>query len=735
HSGIDCIKNKLDDGNETIQLKTMDFIESFKDEDHQEKLVSAGVLSNVGLTSVCRAKKTRKERKIENGRMIQVRAYRQKRTAEEEQEEMMEWTCPQCHAIVGLDRIHCTLCGDRRPEQPLILFPSEEEINTALVRSSAVSVMKKESPVEEEKEEEEETAEPVPVAVFIHSLTLRIRAIHLLMAFHPKYQAKMIEEGLFRYIVHHLQGETLFESHHDEMVEGGIMEKLIENITPNNIKVILLVLRNIRGKKTIERRLMREGYQVQMMKRDCVEMLLELQILDTTVTFEINRFIIGFDQTYWREIAQRLKTLTEEVDIQRHTGLTKSGQHYSIRQQANKIVYQLENHGMRVMRYKMTSNDGGEYSRKLRAKNAMRHDFSVYSSLKNERVHISFAYTESHAHPIITHVIMKNPGSTFESPLKTAVVFVSERPISLELVRVYDMYTRDQFADILDKEINGMTAVCHVDMSGDYSFSSSYKELSLTRAYIAPYITISEFPLCRQLKISALLSSVKKNFEVEYIGFLGTEIESEEMNHMSQIIPCEITDVGNHLGVKKRTKKFDHCYDFDKNGLLYWIGTCEGEKPYVNPELLRQVRLSTSHNMYSTDMKIEEIIGRSRGYSCYWGGSAPQYFVLDLKHRRFRCSHFSLRHGYQAANSFIQDWELLGSLDGMNWTVLFKGFKAPFVRAFESKSWPVLDSHDYFKYFKIMQRGNYYMGLQSESTGSPFLCISGFELYGDLLMD
>lgn len=35
HSGIDCIKNKLNDGNEKIQLKTMDFIEAFTDEGEQ----------------------------------------------------------------------------------------------------------------------------------------------------------------------------------------------------------------------------------------------------------------------------------------------------------------------------------------------------------------------------------------------------------------------------------------------------------------------------------------------------------------------------------------------------------------------------------------------------------------------------------------------------------------------------------------------------------------------------
>lgn len=33
-----------------------------------------------------------------------------------------------------------------------------------------------------------------------------------------RYQGRMIEEGLFRYIVHHLQGETLFEVNEEKMI-------------------------------------------------------------------------------------------------------------------------------------------------------------------------------------------------------------------------------------------------------------------------------------------------------------------------------------------------------------------------------------------------------------------------------------------------------------------------------------------------------------------------------------
>src|SRR3954465_7249480 len=130
--------------------------------------------------------------------------------------------------------------------------------------------------------------------------------------------------------------------------------------------------------------------------------------------------------------------------------------------------------------------------------------------------------------------------------------------------------------------------------------------------------------------------------------------------------------------------------------------------------------------MYSVGMKLEDIISREGGTSCYWGSSCPQYFILDLKHRRFRCNYFTLRHGYQAANSYIQNWEFAGSHDTENWTVLYEGGETPFNRAFDTKSWPVPDGKDYFRYFRILQKGNYSMGKGTSGGGSAYLCIAGF---------
>lgn len=246
--------------------------------------------------------------------------------------------------------------------------------------------------------------------------------------------------------------------------------------------------------------------------------------------------------------------------------------------------------------------------------------------------------------------------------------------------------------------------------------------------------TLVRFQILASWLVSELLTALKQNFDVEYIGFVGTSVFQDDLVKPDFGLNPLIEDVGNHLGVRKRVKRLDYDYDFG-NGLLQWIGTNGGEKPWENPAATGQVGLVTSHAMYSMQMRTEDIISRVGGISCYWGGSCPQYFILDLKHRRLRCNYFTLRHGYQAANSYIQNWNFAGSNDCTNWTILYEGGETPFSKAFDTKSWPIPDGKDYFRYFRVLQKGNYSMGKGTTSGGSAYLCISGFELYGELLRD
>jgi len=87
-----------------------------------------------------------------------------------------------------------------------------------------------------------------------------------------------------------------------------------------------------------------------------------------------------------------------------------------------------------------------------------------------------------------------------------------------------------------------------------------------------------------------------------------------------------------------------------------------------------------------------------------------------------------MRHGYNAANSFPLNCTLEGSNDNKTWTILHTQIGSQFTKAYDVQSFPVTKS-GFFRYFRVVQPGNYGMGA-SPGNGSPYFCISGFEMYG-----
>jgi len=135
-------------------------------------------------------------------------------------------------------------------------------------------------------------------------------------------------------------------------------------------------------------------------------------------------------------------------------------------------------------------------------------------------------------------------------------------------------------------------------------------------------------------------------------------------------------------------------------------------------------------------MKKENVLNINTGEVTYWGGSVPMWFSIDLgPSKLFNTSCWCLRHGYNAANSFPVDIQLEARNDSdgdYDWTLLHKISGSPFTQPHEALGWSVLPRHNkYFRYFRVVQPGNYGMG-PNGGTGSPYFCVSGFEMYGNL---
>ena len=227
---------------------------------------------------------------------------------------------------------------------------------------------------------------------------------------------------------------------------------------------------------------------------------------------------------------------------------------------------------------------------------------------------------------------------------------------------------------------------------------------------------------------------------------------------------------GRSAKKQSTVKTFAYSHDFDENGLIYWLGTKDATNPGVwkNPAETGDLFLQISHGkMHKPEMKVWDIIGRKGTSATYWGGSTPQWFLIDLgPDQQLMPTVYTLRHGYQHANSFLQNWIFEGSNDCLTWTHLHEGAETPFSSGFESKSFTVKlpeitstkvsDAKDmqdgiasstsksslatepslaqtHFRYFRVLQKGNYSMGI-GKTGGTPFMCLAGFEVYGELLI-
>jgi len=212
----------------------------------------------------------------------------------------------------------------------------------------------------------------------------------------------------------------------------------------------------------------------------------------------------------------------------------------------------------------------------------------------------------------------------------------------------------------------------------------------------------------------------------EFVGYWSSKHKSKELVGSSTLskltLPPAITK-------KQNTIVFSHTSAFCP-GFITWLGKDEGKKySWTNPYLT--LNLTLSHALHKPAFKKENVINIHTGVVTYWGGSVPIWFSVDLGvNKKLNCNYYSLRHGYNAANSFPLNIILEGSNDNKNWTVLNTQIGSAFTKAFDTQSFPVKTT-SFFRYFRVTQPGNYGMGTTS-GAGSPYFCVSGFELYGTL---
>lgn len=180
-------------------------------------------------------------------------------------------------------------------------------------------------------------------------------------------------------------------------------------------------------------------------------------------------------------------------------------------------------------------------------------------------------------------------------------------------------------------------------------------------------------------------------------------------------------------------KRLRYKSDFDRNGVLYYIGSAGGTRAYVNPYESGDVGVTWS----SVEAGVMEYFVNNQYMNtrCGTKNVSGSWMMVDLGAARRLCvSHYSLRHdvyySYIYGGHFLRNWVLEGKVDdsaNSAWVVLRAHVNdASINRSGATFSWSINNSgHQTYRYLRIRMTG-------VNSTGNHNMVCSGIELYGDL---
>uniref|UniRef100_A0A1A9V2A8 E3 ubiquitin-protein ligase n=1 Tax=Glossina austeni TaxID=7395 RepID=A0A1A9V2A8_GLOAU len=192
-------------------------------------------------------------------------------------------------------------------------------------------------------------------------------------------------------------------------------------------------------------------------------------------------------------------------------------------------------------------------------------------------------------------------------------------------------------------------------------------------------------------------------------------------------------DRGTFLYLKKLKEHkqgmvFKHHYDFDEEGLIYYIGsngkTCE----WVNPAQYGLVQVTSSEGKTLPYGKLEDILSRdSISVNCHTKDNKKAWFAIDLGVYIIP-NAYTLRHARGYGRSALRNWMLQGSKDGVNWiTLVTHTDDKSLVEPGSTSTWPIVcapDENQGFRHVRVQQNG------RNASGQTHYLSLSGLEIYG-----
>ena len=169
---------------------------------------------------------------------------------------------------------------------------------------------------------------------------------------------------------------------------------------------------------------------------------------------------------------------------------------------------------------------------------------------------------------------------------------------------------------------------------------------------------------------------------------------------------------------------------YDNNGVIYYLATAGGTRPWTNPHNAGVVAVSwSSVNSGTAAMFVANKVPVA-GERCYTKTEANSWMSVSLNGKRVVPTGYVLStdgHGVGGYGYLLRSWRLEASLDGTTWTTLRTHTSdTTLMQATLTGYWPVDGATSAFSHFRILQTGK-------NSTNSDHLMASSFEIYGELL--
>jgi len=179
--------------------------------------------------------------------------------------------------------------------------------------------------------------------------------------------------------------------------------------------------------------------------------------------------------------------------------------------------------------------------------------------------------------------------------------------------------------------------------------------------------------------------------------------------------------------------------DFDREGLLYYIGTNgRNISDWVNPAQYGLVVLTSSEGRNLPYGKLDDILSRDKNaLNCHTNDDRRAWFAIDLGVWLVP-SAYTMRHARGYGRSAVRTWQLEGSRDGVNWVTLSDhvnderlnepGSTATWsIECNDLAAGGIEDQPRGYRHVRIQQIG------KNASGQTHFLSISGFEIYGQVV--